>query len=107
MNCSFFDFNSSRAAIRAELIKGLFGPAHGGVFSVSLQATIYDAACLALTNVPELARINISTPNLHYLPTTASLKALGVVDPDVGYVRDVFMPTSEPSGTIFCEVTRE
>ena len=103
----FSDFNEARAAIRAEVVKGLFGPAEGGVFSVSLQATIYDAACLALAKVPELTKISISTPNLHYLPTTKSLQALGVVDEDVAYVRDVFTPTSEPSGTIFCEVARD
>jgi urate oxidase len=44
-----------------------------------LQATIYDAACLCLAAIPELAKIAISTPNLHYLPTTSTLKALGVV----------------------------
>ena len=40
------------------------------------KATIYDAGCLALAAVPELRKISISTPNLHYLPTTNQLKAL-------------------------------
>jgi len=60
-----------------------------------------------LLQVPELKRISIDTPNIHYLPTTANLKALGVVDKNEHYVRDVFIPTSEPSGTIRCEVSRD
>ena len=47
-----------------------------------LQATIYDAGSLCLAAVPELTRIAISTPNLHYLPTTQLLKAVGVASKD-------------------------
>mmetsp|Transcript_88695 Transcript_88695/g.177345 ORF Transcript_88695/g.177345 Transcript_88695/m.177345 type:complete len:345 (+) Transcript_88695:58-1092(+) len=99
------DYSKARAEVRAKLLKGIFGPSHQGVFSVSLQATIYDAACLALSAVPELESINISTPNIHYLPTGQLLERLKVVKPGET-VRDVFIPTSEPSGTIFCEVKR-
>mmetsp|Transcript_10071 Transcript_10071/g.23216 ORF Transcript_10071/g.23216 Transcript_10071/m.23216 type:complete len:353 (-) Transcript_10071:288-1346(-) len=99
------DFAKARASVREQLLKGIFGPPAGGVFSASLQATIYDAACLALTAVPQLAKINISTPNLHYLPTSQQLARLKVVE-DGEAVRDVFIPTSEPSGTIFVEVKR-
>ena len=141
---------AARAAVKKELVKGLFGPANGGVFSASLQvpeeegrkplwrvnrrtkkvanrpnasisdylqshsflqshfpfsligvfspvpfsassysflrvilqATIYDAGSLCLAAVPELTRIAISTPNLHYLPTTQLLNAMGVAPKD-------------------------
>lgn len=100
------DYSASRSAIKQQLIHGLFGSAGEGVFSASLQATIYDAGCLALSALPSLERISIDTPNLHYLPTTQLLRRLGAVAPDQ-QVRDVFIPTSEPSGTIHCEVCRK
>ena len=77
-------------------MRGFFGPPHSGVFSPSLQATIYDAGCLALKAAPELAEIDIDTPNLHYLPMKA-LDRLGEKFED-----DIFVPTSEPSGSIKC-----
>mmetsp|Transcript_25351 Transcript_25351/g.30049 ORF Transcript_25351/g.30049 Transcript_25351/m.30049 type:complete len:346 (+) Transcript_25351:36-1073(+) len=105
-NARHVDYAKARSALRTELIRGLFGPADTGVFSVSLQATIYDAGCLALQKLPELEKINITTPNVHYLPTSKLLSDLKVVKAGEE-VRDVFQPTCEPSGMIFCEVSRK
>ena len=66
-----------------------------------LQATIFDIGCLVLKAAKDVACISIDTPNMHYLPFK-SLEALGEKFAD-----DVFIPTSEPSGTIHCTVTRE
>ena len=94
------DYATVRKAVRAHLTRGIFGPAKGGVYSASLQATIYDAGCLVLRAAPTVAQISISTPNLHYLPCRG-LEQLGEKFED-----DVFIPTSEPSGTISCTVGR-
>ena len=98
-----FNFSTMRTDIRKLLMKGIFGPAKGGVYSASLQATIYDAACLVLADetLSSIWSIKIFTPNLHYLPMKA-LEMLGETFED-----DVFLPTSEPSGTIECTVCRE
>ena len=98
-----FNFSTMRTNIRKLLMKGIFGPAKGGVYSASLQATIYDAACLVLADetLSSIWSIKIFTPNLHYLPMKA-LEMLGETFED-----DVFLPTSEPSGTIECTVCRE
>jgi hypothetical protein len=56
---------------------------------------------LALDSIPDVASISINTPNLHYLPAML-LNQLGEkLD------QDVFIPTSEPSGDIFCKVERD
>jgi len=94
------DYAAVRESVRKNIIYGLFGPAAGGVFSASVQATIYDAGCLVLTATPEVEKIQINTPNIHYLPFH-SLKALGSK-----FENDIFVPTSEPSGTIQCVVSR-
>ncbi len=96
-----FDFTANRSTVREQLVKGIFGPSSGGVFSVSLQATIYDAGCLVLTAASEVASIKIDTPNKHYLPFR-QLEKFGETFED-----DIFIPTDEPSGTITCTVVRE
>ncbi|KAL1526628.1 hypothetical protein AB1Y20_015332 [Prymnesium parvum] len=94
------DYSSVRAEVNKQLLNGYFGPSKGGVYSVSLQATIYDIGCLVLSAAPDISSISISTPNLHYLPFR-SLEALGEKFED-----DVFIPTNEPSGSIQCKVAR-
>ena len=95
------DFNIVRNKVREQLILGLLGPPEKGVYSVSLQATIYDAACLVLTQCAQVESIAINTPNKHYIPFH-QLKQLGETFED-----DIFVPTDEPSGSIFCKVIRE
>jgi len=95
------DYGAVRAAVNRELLNGYFGPSKGGIYSVSLQATIYDIGCLVLKAAKDVSCISIDTPNLHYLPFR-TLEAFGEKFAD-----DVFIPTNEPSGTIHCTVTRE
>jgi urate oxidase len=95
-----FDFTGTREVVKRELTRGIFGPAKGGVFSVSLQATIYDAGCLVLTEAGVVESIKIDTPNKHYLPYR-QLNNLTETFED-----DIFVPTDEPSGTITCTVVR-
>mmetsp|Transcript_33862 Transcript_33862/g.101982 ORF Transcript_33862/g.101982 Transcript_33862/m.101982 type:complete len:728 (-) Transcript_33862:124-2307(-) len=99
-NAPVGDYAAARTGVRREICRGFFGPPHAGVFSESLQETIYDAGCLALAAVPEVQSIEIDTPNLHYLPAKL-LDAVGDKFED-----DVFIPTSEPSGSINCVVAR-
>jgi len=94
------DYASARADVRSQICRGFFGPPARGVFSESLQATIYDAGCLVLDAVPAIQDIEIDTPNLHYIPAKL-LDSVGEKFDD-----DVFVPTSEPSGSINCVVAR-
>mmetsp|Transcript_14057 Transcript_14057/g.18413 ORF Transcript_14057/g.18413 Transcript_14057/m.18413 type:complete len:313 (+) Transcript_14057:43-981(+) len=97
------DYRAQRSRVRELLLKGIFGPSKGGVYSASLQATIYDAACIVLADefLGSIWSIKLFTPNLHYLPMK-NLEMLGETFED-----DIFIPTSEPSGTITCTVCRE
>ena len=96
-----YDFVGLRKTVVANLVKGIFGPSKGGVFSVSLQATIYDAGCMVLTESEDVKDIKIETPNKHYIPYR-QLAHLGEIFDD-----DIFVPTDDPSGTIQCVLTRE
>merc|ERR1719401_2094587 len=83
------------------MTQGFFGPAKCGVYSPSVQATVYDIGCMVLESAPDVASISINTPNLHYLPVKL-LEQLGEKFED-----DIFLPTNEPSGDIFCMVERD
>jgi len=95
------DYAAVRKAVREQLKLGIFGPARGGVYSASLQATIYDAGCLVLDAAPHVKDLQIFTPNLHYLPASF-LDRLGEKFED-----DIFYPIDSPSGTICCKVVRK
>ena len=56
------DYAATRTAVRKQLSKGIFGPAVGGIYSPSLQATIYDAGCMVLQAAPTVQSISISEP---------------------------------------------
>jgi len=94
------DYEGVRKAVHEQMFKGFFGPAESGVYSVSLQATIYDAGCLVLAAAPRVARLSIYTPNIHMIPFH-NLKSLGSQFDD-----DVYVATSDPAGTIHCTVSR-
>lgn len=94
------DYGHVRNQVRQWLLLGVFGPPPTGVYSASLQATIYDSACLVLDHVPQVSSIKIDTPNLHYIPFM-QLSQLGET-----FANDIYVPTNEPSGSITCTVTR-
>ncbi len=95
------DYAATRSTLREQLLRGFFGPPKGGVFSASLQATIYDLGCLVLSALPAVASISIDTPNIHMIPFT-QLKNLT----SESFADDVYVATSEPAGTIHCTVSR-
>lgn len=97
------DYAAVRRSVRAGICKGFFGSPISGVYSESLQASVYDAGCLVLSATPCVQDIEIDTPNLHYLPAIL-LNRVGDADDD--FADDVFIPTSEPSGSINCVVSR-
>lgn len=91
-----------RSAVRSTMLDSFFGPAQGGVYSASLQATIYDAGCLVLTAAPHVSSISISTPNIHMIPFHQLKDLTGKPFSD-----DVYVSTSDPAGSIFCKVARD
>jgi len=96
------DYAAVRTAVRGSIMQGFFGPPKGGVYSASLQATIYDAGCMVLAAAPSVSTISISTPNIHMIPFNQLKDLSGAPFND-----DVYIATSDPAGTIYCTVARE
>jgi urate oxidase len=68
-------------------------------YSPSVQATLYDMARAALDACPEITRITLAMPNLHYLPL--DLSPFGRTNR-----QELFLPTDEPHGYIEATITR-
>lgn len=67
--------------------------------SMSVQHTLYEMGKAALEAAPEIARINLSLPNLHHL--LADLSPFGLDNPN-----HIFVPIDEPHGTIEATIER-
>jgi urate oxidase len=95
------DYRSIREKVQEQVTLGIFGPPKCGVYSHSVQATIYDVGCMILDSLPDVSDVTLNTPNLHYIPASL-LNQIGEK-----FENDVYIPTSEPSGSIQCTVGRD
>lgn len=94
------DFNLVYETIRAVFLKTFFGPADRGVYSKSVQETMYTMGNAVLAAVSEIPEITLDMPNIHYLP----LRSL--TNHGLEWSGEVHMPTDEPHGTIGATVAR-
>lgn len=92
------DYDATYATVRGALLDGVFGPPKGGVYSPSVQFTLYAMAQLALERAPQVESVFLNMPNLHFLPCAP----VGSSFDD-----DVYVATSEPHGNIEAVVTRK
>ncbi|CAI5947480.1 unnamed protein product [Closterium sp. NIES-64] len=93
-------FNTAYSAAKAALTDTFFGPPQGGVYSPSVQRTLYLMGEEVLSRVPEADSVHLKLPNLHFIPI--NLPGIGLKFED-----DVYLPTSEPHGSIEACVSRK
>uniref|UniRef100_A0A7S2NPF3 Uricase n=1 Tax=Cyanoptyche gloeocystis TaxID=77922 RepID=A0A7S2NPF3_9EUKA len=98
-NPEAIEYASVFPAIRDALIEAFAGPAHSGVYSPSVQFTLYQMASRVLQRVPQVAEVSLRMPNLHC--NLVSLAPFGMDNPN-----EVFVPIDEPHGTIQATLTR-
>ncbi|CAM6084586.1 unnamed protein product [Calypogeia fissa] len=95
-----YSYEEAYMAVKGALMSKFYGPTRGGVYSPSVQNTLYTMAKEALAKVPEVESIYLNMPNIHFLPV--NLPGIGVKFKD-----DVYLPTDEPHGTIEASLTRK
>lgn len=91
------DFDAAFETVKSAMLDAFFGPPRGGVFSPSVQYTLFQMAKAAIERVPEVSSVFLNMPNLHFLPC-APVTSM--------FEDDVFVATSEPHGNIEAVVTR-
>ncbi|RVW70603.1 Uricase-2 [Vitis vinifera] len=134
-------FTEKYLDVKKVLAETFFGPPRGGVYSPSVQSTLYQMAKTVLNRFPDISSIQLKMPNLHFLPVNISskdnpaiVKVLQMADLGcshgfsefsvylygsysltnstgnalINYLfdDDVYLPTSEPHGSIEATVSR-
>ncbi|KAM7463778.1 hypothetical protein LguiA_031899 [Lonicera macranthoides] len=89
--------------VKKVLVDNFFGPAKEGVYSPSVQSTLYHMAKAVLARFPDITSIQLKMPNIHFLPVNLSSKDNPVI---VKFEDDVYLPTDEPHGTIQASLSR-
>lgn len=96
------DYASVHERVRAALVASFYGPAGGGEFSRGVQESLFKMGGAALTAAPEIARITLDLPNLHFLPANLAVFEKNAV----AFDDDVYVPSAEPHGIICATVER-
>jgi len=86
--------------MRKCLLEAFFGPSKGGVYSPSVQATLWEMGQAVLAKEAGVLEIVLEMPNIHFLPAKL-LDQMGMKFED-----DVFVATSEPHGIIKAVIKR-
>lgn len=92
------------ASIERILADVFFGPSDTGVFSESVQATLYEMAAEVIKAHDGINKINLYLPNIHTF--VFPLEKYGIENKDHTGKPDIFYPTDEPHGMISATVER-
>lgn len=96
-------FTERYLGVKNLLTETFFGPPDVGVYSPSVQSTLYFMAKDVLSRFPDIASIQLRMPNLHFLPVNLQSKDNPTM---VKFNDDVYLPTDEPHGTIEATMSR-
>jgi urate oxidase len=94
------DYQKTYGEVKDILVSTFFGPPHEGIYSHSVQKTLYEMAQAVLSRFPEIESVYLNMPNIHFLPV--NMPTVGVKFGD-----DVFNPTDEPHGSIEARLSRK
>lgn len=100
---SGLNFDTAWETAKASILDIFAGPPDTGVFSPSVQKTLYDSQKLILSKIPQMDKIEIKFPNVHaYEFDLSKFKAFGFTEN-----RQVFQPTAKPAGEIQATLQRK
>lgn len=91
------DFDDVYANVTRALTELFYGPPRGGVYSPSVQHTLYQMGAAVVERAKEVRQVTLTAPNLHFIPA----RVPGSEDFD----DDVYVATSEPRGRISATVS--
>lgn len=93
------DYHVPYKAVTEAFASAFFGPPQKGVYSPSVQFTLFKMAEAAIRSVSALESVYLNLPNIHFLPCNP-------VNSEP-FADDVYVATSDPAGNIEAVVTRK
>ncbi|XP_044461017.1 uricase-2-like [Mangifera indica] len=89
--------------VKKVLMDTFFGHPKVGVYSPSVQSTLYEMAKAVLSRFSDVSSVELKMPNLHFLPVNLSSRDKNTI---VKFNNDVYLPTDEPHGSIEASLSR-
>ncbi|XWS08139.1 hypothetical protein CRYUN_Cryun41cG0054700 [Craigia yunnanensis] len=96
-------FNDRYLNVKKVLAETFFGHPEEGVYSASVQSTLFQMAKAVLSRFTDILSVQLKMPNIHFLPVNLSSKDNGNI---VKFNDDVYLPTDEPHGSIEASLSR-
>jgi urate oxidase len=96
-------FSEKFMDVKKVLMDTFFGPPETGVYSPSVQRTLYLMGSAVLKRFADVSSIHLKMPNIHFLPVNLSTKENPSM---VKFKDDVYLPTDEPHGSIEATLSR-
>lgn len=103
-NTSAVNFERAWEGVKSIILEIFAGPPDRGEYSPSVQNTLYLTAQKVLEKMPEVEKVYINLPNVHYFGVDYSRF------PKIDFSRNddnVYMPTDKPSGNINATIARK
>ena len=98
-NANTIDYDVVYQRVLENIKDQFFGDAQRGVYSPSVQATLYDMGNAIVNNIREVKDVKFTLPNIHFIPISPN-------GADHKFDDDVYVATSEPHGTIVATVSK-
>ncbi|XP_022820982.1 uricase [Spodoptera litura] len=99
------DFDNAWLTVKDAILDKFAGPADIGVYSPSVQHTLYQAEKTVLEKVPEINWIKMTMPNKHYLNIDMSKFPANVTKGDPNH--NIYQPIDKPAGLIYAQLRRK
>ncbi|XP_063245215.1 uricase [Bacillus rossius redtenbacheri] len=97
------DFDHVWDVVKECVLDRFAGPPDEGIFSPSVQNTLYLTEKMILDQVPQIRRVEMQMPNKHYFTLDMSKFPAGLVR---GENKEVYEPVDKPSGIIHAALVR-
>ena len=91
-------FDKEYDAIKEKMVEAFFGHPKTGVYSPSVQKTLYEMGEAVINQCQSVEWVQLYMPNLHFNPLHPVTSKFN---------DDVYFPTSEPHGTIKATIKRK
>ncbi|XP_021341234.1 uricase-like isoform X2 [Mizuhopecten yessoensis] len=98
------NFDKVWDTVKQVILETFAGPAHEGVFSPSVQNTLFITEKHVLAGVPQIEKMEMELPNVHYFGVDFTRF------PKINFennTNEIYMPTDKPSGNIRAAIERK
>ncbi|KAL0848980.1 hypothetical protein ABMA28_013364 [Loxostege sticticalis] len=98
------NFDNAWLTVKDAILDKFAGPPDTGIYSPSVQHTLYQAEKIVLEKVPEISWVRMTMPNKHYLNIDLSKFPANVTKGDPRH--HIYHPIDKPAGLIYAQLRR-